>query len=288
MIELQFHDFDFDFLQLEQARKLLPAKVAWATQDEIEYAFLKWVDKFHWNATRSYAGLIQYYYQTTRRRFSTKHNLDFYFDDYQLDREQEQEWESLVAQVRPHADFCTAQIERIDEYKRSYLPHVYNSDGREYSPLRSMREIIEEMELDQTRIHASVFNEVWFDMVINTPADQQKALRKIPYTDYLKTEHWRRVRLAALLVHRSRCRAGECLITNEMYFGEDLRYLHIHHLNYKHRGNERFVDIVPLCKEHHESAHRGYLSESDIAKVVYTPIGLDEWDIVNMIEESEE
>ena len=37
--------------------------------------------------------------------------------------------------------------------------------------------------------------------------------------------------------------------------------MHLHHRTYKNLGNERLMDLVPVCKECHEDIH--YLYESD-------------------------
>lgn len=68
----------------------------------------------------------------------------------------------------------------------------------------------------------------------------------LPYSDYLESTHWQRVRLDALK------RAGyECLECEI-----DGVELHVHHLNYKRLGRERQSDLRVLCEKCHREVHR--------------------------------
>ncbi len=98
------------------------------------------------------------------------------------------------------------------------------------------------------------FDRVWFDMivVVNSPEEQEQ-LRSLPYYAYLKTQHWRRIRAALLLLnyeHRcERCWVKPAGLPNGQ------RDLHVHHKSYKNRGNERFDDLALLCTNCHAAIH---------------------------------
>lgn len=70
-------------------------------------------------------------------------------------------------------------------------------------------------------------------------------LRTMPYSDYLQTDHWKRVRGRALR------RAGyKCQLCNS-----DLM-LAVHHRTYKNRGDEHDSDLIVLCRRCHADFHR--------------------------------
>jgi hypothetical protein len=64
------------------------------------------------------------------------------------------------------------------------------------------------------------------------------------YRDYLKTEHWIKVRSSVLEAYEHAC--SFCCA------GDDL---HVHHRTYKRIGNEKWGDVVVLCKECHSVFH---------------------------------
>lgn len=72
----------------------------------------------------------------------------------------------------------------------------------------------------------------------------QKALRTMPYKEYLQTDHWQILRKTMLK------RAGyKCSLCGES------KPLHVHHNTYERRGCERISDLVVLCHECHEAFH---------------------------------
>lgn len=60
------------------------------------------------------------------------------------------------------------------------------------------------------------------------------------YAEYLRSEHWRKVRNKALVRDGFRCAACG---TN--------RNLEVHHLTYARLGNEDDLDLITLCRQHH-------------------------------------
>ena len=75
--------------------------------------------------------------------------------------------------------------------------------------------------------------------------NQQVAfLRAMPYSEYLKTDHWQNLRTRMLK------RAGfKCQVCNQQ--GQ----LHVHHRTYKNRGNEDLKDLIVLCATCHQEFH---------------------------------
>ncbi len=70
------------------------------------------------------------------------------------------------------------------------------------------------------------------------------------YTDYLKSDYWRKHRQVALKQNR------RCVLCNK-------RATHIHHRTYKRRGTPLEVkDIVSLCKFCHDLFHENHFYEN--------------------------
>jgi hypothetical protein len=74
---------------------------------------------------------------------------------------------------------------------------------------------------------------------------EQERLRSMPYREYLTTDHWRRLRDAAL-----RRAHFKCQVCN----AGDVR-LNVHHRTYERRGSERADDLVVLCEPCHLLFH---------------------------------
>ena len=73
----------------------------------------------------------------------------------------------------------------------------------------------------------------------------RKAIRHVmPYDEYLKTEHWKKLSSAAKYAANGRCQL--CNGTGE---------LHAHHRTYDRRGFEFDGDITVLCAECHGKFH---------------------------------
>jgi hypothetical protein len=86
-----------------------------------------------------------------------------------------------------------------------------------------------------------------FDTAANQITIQTKDefdLAKMPYPEYLLTEHWLGVRERALV------RAGRrCQVCNAD------RDLQVHHRTYENRGNELDADVTVLCRSCHMRFH---------------------------------
>lgn len=70
-------------------------------------------------------------------------------------------------------------------------------------------------------------------------------LRTMPYHDYLQTEEWK----ARRIKHLKSAGFG-CQVCN----GKGL--IDIHHRTYERRGNERYTDLIALCRDCHDLFHK--------------------------------
>lgn len=68
--------------------------------------------------------------------------------------------------------------------------------------------------------------------------------RQLEYREYLKSNHWKEVREAALERADYKCQ----LCSNK-------EYLNVHHNNYKNLGHEDPNDLVVLCRNCHRKFH---------------------------------
>jgi hypothetical protein len=91
--------------------------------------------------------------------------------------------------------------------------------------------------------------------------DQQRALRAMPYADYLQTEHWLTTRKRAL--HRAGFQCKAC---------EATKALNVHHLTYANLGRENETDLIVLCQPCHDLTHRlvnhGWKSQEQIDDIL--------------------
>lgn len=70
-------------------------------------------------------------------------------------------------------------------------------------------------------------------------------LRTMPYTEYLKTDHWQDMRKRMLKYSRYRC--AVCNANGVE--------LHVHHRTYENRGHEEYKDLIVLCADCHKTFH---------------------------------
>lgn len=65
------------------------------------------------------------------------------------------------------------------------------------------------------------------------------------YADYLSGVHWKRFKSA---YRKCKLRPQTCLVCGD-------KDVDLHHQTYERLGRERFEDVVPLCRTHHEMVH---------------------------------
>lgn len=75
-------------------------------------------------------------------------------------------------------------------------------------------------------------------------ANYVATLKRMPYSDYLSSEHWQETRQKALEADGGLCRV--CRSPNR---------LNVHHNTYERRGEEALGDLVVLCADCHELFH---------------------------------
>jgi 5-methylcytosine-specific restriction endonuclease McrA len=72
----------------------------------------------------------------------------------------------------------------------------------------------------------------------------KKTKRQKEYAKYLKTEHWKEIRLKVLERDNNQCLM--CGTTKN---------INVHHKTYNNLGNEKLTDLVTICKRCHKLFH---------------------------------
>lgn len=98
-------------------------------------------------------------------------------------------------------------------------------------------------------------DEIWFNGYVNNASSTVRELRGMPYAEYLKTPHWRNVRDAMIMFYGCRCQGRKCDMMGDSGYGGAESTIHVHHLTYENRGNERFKDLTLLCDRCHKMEH---------------------------------
>ncbi len=87
---------------------------------------------------------------------------------------------------------------------------------------------------------------------------REEARAHMPYSEFLKTKYWLKLRKRVLVRDGYRCTL--CDVGDEV--------LHVHHKTYERRGRERLDDLVTLCgdchKKHHDGDEDGIVDKMDI------------------------
>lgn len=99
-----------------------------------------------------------------------------------------------------------------------------------------------------------ILDREWFEEY--TRSKDAGGLRIMPYLDYLKTDHWKRIRNCMLMLNGARCSGMPCG-SGDSYWGGGEHMLHVHHLTYKNRGAEKYADLALVCDDCHAAIHAG-------------------------------
>jgi len=68
--------------------------------------------------------------------------------------------------------------------------------------------------------------------------------KKLPYSKYLKTKHWKTTRNKVMKEYNKIC--FDCMGVATQ----------VHHLTYENLGKEKDEDLIPLCNDCHEKRHK--------------------------------
>jgi hypothetical protein len=195
---------------------------------------------------------------------------------YWLRKYEKRSWIFYLSQFGNHVDYAEKvgnneySLSRHDEEMKLSISQVEDL-VRMFSPKQpqtvSMRDLVANHyeylgaligDHFHPRLYVRRIDELWFNTTIDRPASAKDVLRVMPYDKYLLTRHWREIRAAMLLIHGARCHSTRCFDAGEGYWEGWEVDMHVHHLTYKNRGNERYADLMLLCNRCHEAFHSGH------------------------------
>jgi hypothetical protein len=95
-------------------------------------------------------------------------------------------------------------------------------------------------------------NEYWFNQTINNSQNKQISLKQLFLHDYQRSPHWKRLRNALFLIHGGACQEVLHYASGiSLSLGDWNVDMHIQVINDENRGNERFKEVILLCKQHY-------------------------------------
>lgn len=228
--------------------------------------FNLWLEEFGRMSIKFYAAQNSRYRILVRRNFYSSHGI--------LEEEPVEEW-GLVH------EWENAEIEaKLNQWQRQTEDLLLISEYYRMMGNQKLKEIlgpiwqIEVVPALPAWSQIRKLNSMWFNSIFQSTPDEIQELRKLPYEQYLMTPYWKRVRAAMFLIHEAICQEVNHFEMGESwYFGDWESDLHVHHLTYDNLGNERYEDLVLLCKKHHEIWHENEKKKSgrqiNIVKVYF-------------------
>lgn len=205
----------------------------------------EWLYDFCRRSHLFYQAQFQSYRNIVKQKFYHKYNIveGDGIDDYYTEWE---DWSAFAEIDRYHSqlDIKLSNLEmRMNELKPE----------KDNSPTALVEVLLRKSGISEI---LSDLDAMWFEKVTVSPERTKWHLGINPYADYLKSDGWKRVRAAMILLYKARCQAEECYNTGDSWYGDEYD-LNVHHVKYENLGRERFTDLTLLCRRHHERLHKG-------------------------------
>lgn len=261
----RFNWFQFDYLKSVLTRY----------DDEFLFdVYANWFRSFNRRVTLYQQVQLQNLFEEKRRAFYAMHQLDndIELGDYCCNYQDIHDlWEDY------HYDCGLMEAQGLVRSEYSQLDEQAKLIGLEYgdlyvSDIDALQEYVQA--LMGEKLHPMALEDtvdaIWFNWEINNTPDEIKRLRSLPYPEYLTTAHWKHVRGAMLMLYGAHCQGKGCFEGDLDSFWFDEKWLHVHHISYKNKGNERYTDLTLLCNDCHKRLHAGesMLSDNLFASVI--------------------
>lgn len=230
------------------------------SEESTAKAYKTWAPEFY-RKVGVFTNVRRVLYERFRWENFCKEN-DYPANDYLIQTRQEQnEWELFyditgmgryLKQVRDFQQALSAMRHGIDRVIDESL-----DEKRDLDAFRAETVDITNFEIITKKEFSAPYylDEMWFNGHINNTPHKTKELRNMPYEEYLKTPHWRGVRDAMIMLYGCRCQGHDCDMMGDSGYGGAESMIHVHHLTYENRGNERYKDLTLLCDRCHRQAH---------------------------------
>lgn len=249
MDTISFTYYHFPIITREEARAALPQH-PYSFFDE---GYREWLDTFISKASVFYHVQEVNHGELVWRAFCRAHGIptDDSASRYGLydEWEAELEYQGVNAHILDHR----AAMSRLNAYRES----LYGKRDLWHSSVEGIEQFLKSLHEVTPDVLRPDIDAFWFNRcVTNNDARTAVDLRDMPYSEYLKSTHWRRVRAAMLLIHRARCNNMRCIGSEEGAWMGDEKFVRVHHMNYRYRGCERLQDLRLLCDTCHEQLHK--------------------------------
>ena len=252
--------FHFDYFQFEPLKKdvfvsFLISNYGTSLEEAL-WLYDNWLYDFLHKRLVFYSAQVDRYKLLLKRYFCRKFgNEQDESDEYNEDfwKQYKTEWEAVIEE---------SDLDKVMSiHDNAIIMRTYQ--GHDIYDFNHIKDCAEEFKEDFAResklcLHYGFnclhLDALWFDIVINNSAQEITKHRRMPYSDYLKTRHWHKIKSALMLICRGFCQEESCY-GDSFYRGDWETSIHVHHLSYHNKGNERFRDLVLLCNVHHQRWH---------------------------------
>ena len=196
-------DFDLFYRQFNQKYKFEDKDVALKFYDD-------WFVVFDKRRYVFYRAQYKQHFELVQNAFSIQYNIPI--DESPSVYGLEEHWRKF--KIENGLDSHRDKLDRLEERnkhreeearQRSNIPKSYS--------LPELHERFSEIFSDVAagnRPSTKEINTFWFNTTISNGKEKIKSLKELPYTEYLATTHWQRVRSAMLLIHGARCQEESC------------------------------------------------------------------------------
>ncbi|MCL4250041.1 MAG: HNH endonuclease [Anaerolineae bacterium] len=236
--------FFFNALPYETALALKPQS------NEIDVllwtkTYIRWSNVFDDYAKRFYLYQRVAHLETTFEKFRQIHDLDEFSQEAFWQIEQKglnKEWQAFRHErgLEEHDQTYRRVLKFLESHLKdvNQLADANTTSFNEYKELERLFPLLDE---------------IWFnEIVVICDNQEQLMLKYLPYSQYLRTFHWRRIRSALILLNEERCSYCGC---KPHGLEGGYRDMHVHHMSYSNRGRERYRDVILLCRSCHKEQH---------------------------------
>lgn len=241
----------FNGMNIHTVRKAFPM---W-TEDFVQAAYKNWAHEFSKRASFLYRSRLATHCDYLMQRFGREYDISV---NEGIHPDYRHVWEAFIADTdypAHEAEFNEWMYYETEQHRREHSSALQVVTASEVIQ-EFLRHLLSDEPQPDSDVTEMMLMCLWFNNCVNNPLDDVGTLRRMPYPEYLKSDHWRRVRGAMLIAHSARCQGAKCEGFDSYWMGSE-DYLHVHHVSYKNRGRERFEDLRLICKDCHKDAHNG-------------------------------
>lgn len=254
----------YNGISIADVRKTFPL---W-DEEFIQAAFKNWNHEFCKRSSFLYRSRISTHYDYLMQRFGREYGINV---SEGVDPDYKHVWEDFLSDTDypEHEARFNEWTYYAEEMQRRNQGNALTVITDQEAIEDFLRFLLSDEPQPDSDVTEMLIMRLWFNKCVNRASDDVGELRRMPYPEYLKSDHWRRIRGAMLIAHSARCQGKKCEGFDSYWMGSE-DYLHVHHVSYRNRGNERFEDLRLICKDCHKDAHEGKDVFADYEHGLYT------------------